>query len=272
MTWGLMSHSEEPVQLQPGTLAAYAEHVATAQVELFQTLQQDASPLWCERSPERAAFVRSGRAEVGMLAGSDPIHVPDGLLHDWIGAVCIRNANVQNTLALVQSYDQHHEIYAPEVIGSRLIARMGDTFEIYLRLRKKKIMTVVLDTDHHVEYGSLDGTRWYCRSDTTRVAEVHDAGKETEKVGEPDTGYGFLWRLWSHWRFEEKDGSVWVECRAISLTRDVPKGLRWIVEPIVKKLPRESLVSTLEQTRRAYELRFGAAASALPPEHSGLVT
>lgn len=263
-----MSHSAEAIQLQPETLAAYTEHVERAETDFSQACQHDATFLWCAQLPERAALVRTGSIEVDTWSGGDPRHVPGGLLHDWVGAVCIRDANIQNTLALVQSYDQHHEIYPAEVIGSKLVARTGDLFDIYLRLRKKKIMTVVLDTDHRVEYGSLDGARWYCLSHTTRVAEVHDAGKETEKIGEPDIGYGFLWRLWSHWRFEEKDGAVWVECRAISLTRDVPKGLGWIVEPIIKKLPRESLVSTLEQTRRAYQLRFGPASAARPPVES----
>jgi hypothetical protein len=49
----------------------------------------------------------------------------------------------------------------------------------------------------------------------------------------------------------ERDDGVDVECRAISLTRDVPRGLGWIIDPIVKKLPKESLVSTLEATRKA---------------------
>jgi len=42
---------------------------------------------------------------------------------------------------------------------------------------------------------------------------------------------------------------VWLECRAISLSRDIPTGLAWIVEPIIRKLPRESLVHTLKATR-----------------------
>jgi hypothetical protein len=72
-------------------------------------------------------------------------------------------------------------------------------------------------------------------------------------------GYGYLWRLSSYWRFEELDGGVSVECRAISLTRDVPAGLGWIIEPMVKKLPTESLLATLEATRRGYAARFGPA-------------
>jgi hypothetical protein len=126
-------------------------------------------------------------------------------------------------------------------------------FEISLRLLKKKIITVVLDTDHDVRYSAVEAKRWFCRSYTTRIAEVEDAGTEKERVLQPDTGYGFLWRLYSYWKFDEKktgDG-VHIECRAISLTRDIPLGLGWIIEPIVRKLPQESLVHTLECTRKA---------------------
>jgi hypothetical protein len=42
-----------------------------------------------------------------------------------------------------------------------------------------------------------------------------------------------------------------VECEAISLTRAIPAGLSWLVEPIVTSLPRESLASTLRETRAA---------------------
>ena len=40
---------------------------------------------------------------------------------------------------------------------------------------KRKIMTVILDTDHKVHYDSLDPTRSVCRSYTTRIAEVENA-------------------------------------------------------------------------------------------------
>jgi hypothetical protein len=44
---------------------------------------------------------------------------------------------------------------------------------------------------------------------------------------------------------------VWVECQAISLTRGVPSGLGWLIEPIIRNLPRESLANTLQATRNA---------------------
>jgi hypothetical protein len=84
---------------------------------------------------------------------------------------------------------------------------------------------------------------------------VQEAGKPEEKVLPPDTGYGFLWRLYSYWRFQQRDAGVYVECRAISLTRDVPSKLGWAINPIIKKLPKESLTNTLVATRRALQAR-----------------
>jgi len=39
------------------------------------------------------------------------------------------------------------------------------------------------------------------------------------------------------------------ECRAVSLTRDIPE--KFIIYPIVRTLTEESLISTLEATGRA---------------------
>jgi hypothetical protein len=184
-------------------------------------------------------------------SGQGPVKVPNGLIHDWIGAAFLPDTKLKHTLALIQDYDNHKNVYKLDVLDSKLISHRDNDFQIYLRLLKKKIMTVVLDTDHEVHYRSVDPTRWICRSCTTRIAEVENAGSPKEKVLPPDTGYGFLWRLNSYWRFQERDGGVWLECRAISLTRDVPFGLGWIIEPIIQKLPKESLINTLESTRQA---------------------
>ena len=107
---------------------------------------------------------------------SGPVKVPNGLIHDWIGAAFIPGTTVKATLRLVQDYDHHQDIYKPEVLISKLMRHRGNDFEIYLRLLKKKILTVVLDTDHDVQYRCIDAARWLCRSYTTRIAEVENAG------------------------------------------------------------------------------------------------
>ncbi len=61
--------------------------------------------------------------------------------------------------------------------------------------------------------------------------------------------------------FQEREDGVYVECRAVSLTRDVPFGLGWVIEPIIQKLPKESLINTLRATRLALQGRREAAAN-----------
>ncbi len=250
-----MAQTASREQLKPQTLESFSAYIRDAEAEMEKTLDGHSQFLWTDTSAERARQVRAGQILAQFFSGEGPVKVPDGLIHDWIGAVYIPATAVENVLALVQDYDNHKNIYQPEVIASKLLMHHGNDFQIYLRLLKKKIKTVVLDTDHDVHYRCLDRKRWFCRSYTTRIAEVENAGTAKERVLPPDTGYGFLWRLYSYWRFQEQDRAVWVECRAVSLTRDVPFGLGWIIEPIVQKLPKESLINTLEATRRALRAR-----------------
>lgn len=248
---GAMAQTAKPVQLNPRTLEALDAYILQAEREMEQTLSASEAFLWSQQLPERAQEVGRGQVVAQFWNGRGPDKVPSGLIHDWIAAAFIPNSTIREIFALIQDYDNHKNIYKPEVIDSKLIRREDNDFQIHLRLLKKKIITVVLDTDHEVRYRPVDRRRWICRSYTTRIAEVESAGSPNERILQPDTGYGFLWRLYSYWRFEERDAGVVIECRAISLTRDVPFGLGWAIEPIIQKLPKESLINTLEATRRA---------------------
>jgi hypothetical protein len=248
-----MAQTAKPVQLKPQTLEAFDAYIREAETAAEQSLRAGGSFLWSDLEDKRAQQIRAGQIAAQFWAGRGPLKVPHGLIHDWVSAVSIAGTTLESTLALIQDYDNHKNIYQPEVIASRLIRRQGNDFQVYLRLVKKKVITVVLDTDHEVHYRYLDRSRCTCHSFTTRIAEVENAGSPNEQVLAPDTGHGFLWRLYSCWRFEERDGGVYAECRAISLTRDVPFGLGWAIEPIIQKLPEESLIKTLEATRRALQ-------------------
>jgi hypothetical protein len=250
-----MAEPAKPVQLKPRTVEAFDAYIHKAEEEMEQSLQGRGAFLWADVNSERAQRVRRGEVVAQFWYGAGPAKIPNGLIHDWIGAAFIPHATLEDILAVIQDYNNHKNIYKPEVIDSKLIRHRGNDFQTYLRLLKKKIITVVLDTDHEVHYFPVGRTRWICRSYTTRIAEVENAGTQQERVLPPDTGYGFLWRLYSYWRFQERDDGVIVECRAISLTRDVPFGLGWAIEPIIQKLPRESLIHTLEATRQALHVR-----------------
>lgn len=246
-----MAQTTTRVDLKPQTVEAFDMYIRDTEAVMEKTLRASDPFLWSDLDSERSRLVEKGQVVAQFWTGKAPVEVPNGLIHDWIGAASIPGATVEATLALIQDYDNHKNVYAPDVIDSRLVSRHDSDFQIYLRLLKKKIITVVLDTDHAVHYRALDRTRWICRSHTTRIAEVENAGMPKEIVLPPDTGHGFLWRLYTCWRFEEREGRVYIECRAISLTRDIPYGMRWMVEPIIQKLPKESLVKTLEASRQA---------------------
>jgi len=179
------------------------------------------------------------------------VDVPDGMVHHWVGIVFIPGANLEQVVAVARDYDRRAEMYKPEVIASRTIFHQGDEYRIFLRLYENRFTTVVFNTDYNIHWGRLGDSRAYSDSLSTRVAEVkdpdHPEGPE-EPVGQ---GHGYLWRLNTYWRFEEKDGGVYVQCEALSLTRDIPYGLGWLIKPLVTKIPKQSLDRALGRTREA---------------------
>jgi hypothetical protein len=249
-----MAEAANLMQLGPQTLHAFEVYTDDAEQEMNRTLHHGRF-LWCEAEPERIKRVREGDIPAELWVGRGPLKVPSGLIHDWVGAAFIADRTVKDAIALVQDYANHKVLYQPEVLDSKVLEHSGNDFKIYLRLLKKKVITVVLDTEHEVRYHPITRNRWFCRSHTTRIAEVENAESAQESVLPADSGHGFLWRLYSYWKFQDKKGSLYIECRAISLTRDVPFGLGWLIEPIIQNLPRESLIHTLECTRSGLRQR-----------------
>jgi hypothetical protein len=229
----------------PRTDAEFSRYVAAREASL------DREPgLWIDRNPAEAAAARRGEVAVQSL-NRNPVALAHGLAHDWVGAVFVPGATLASTLALVQDYDNHKRVYQPEVVDSKLISRQGNGYRVYLRLQKRKVITVLLNSEHEVYYKQIDSKRAQSRSYSRRIAEIDDPGTPSERELSPADDHGFLWKINSYWRFEERDGGVWIECEAISLSRDVPFGLGAIVIPVIRELPAESLRKTLEATRTA---------------------
>lgn len=233
-------------ELKPATVEAFERYIHQTE----QKLSARKSFLWADESPDRARRVRKGEVVVEPTGAQALIDVPDGLIHDWVGAVFMPGATLAGTLEHVRDYGhartQHHE-----VLDSRILAHNGNHYLIFMRLLKKKVITVVLNTEHDITYYPIDATHCRSQSHTTKIAELENPGKPDEHELPPGTGHGFLWRLDTFWRFEERDGGTWMECQAISLTRDIPTGLGWLIEPIIRSVPRESLENTLRETAAA---------------------
>jgi hypothetical protein len=168
-----------------------------------------------------------------------------------VGTVFIPGVTLAQVLAVVEDYGHHSEYYKPEVVQSKLVSRDGENFKVFYRLRKKKIITIILDTEYEVHRHSLDARHAYTDSYSTRIAQVEHAGEPDERELPPGKDSGFLWRLNSYWRYFDSGRGVYVQCEALTLTRDIPTGLNWLIAPFIENIPKESLEFTLESTREA---------------------
>jgi hypothetical protein len=254
-------------ELRPEAAQGFDEYIRLTELRMQGELGAGGEFLWVDRLPEPQrgeAYAQLQRREVisARLQTADPsgrTSTPGAMIHHWVGTVFIPRVSLSQVLAMVQNYDRHAEYYKPEVMQSKLVERTGEDFKVHYRLRKEKIITIILDTDYQVHHHSLDAARAYSNSISTRIAQVENARQPGERELPPGKDGGFLWRLNSYWRYFDSGSGVYVQCEAVSLTRDIPVGLNWLVGSFVQSVPKESLEFTLNSTRSAV-LRGGSHA------------
>ena len=212
--------------------------------------------LWVDDLSESAKQAAYGKLKHGdvIMQRINPsalnVEIPGGMVHDWEGMVFIPGVKLSDVVAFLQDYDHQSTYFSPDVQQSKLEERNGDHFRVFLRFRRTNVITVVLNTEHDINYFQDSPIRAHSRSSAIRIAEVENPGGKSEKEIPPGKDDGFLWRMETWWRMEEKDGGVYVQNQAVSLTRDIPTGLSWAVEPFVISIPKESLDFTLGAIRR----------------------
>lgn len=246
-------------ELKPEAAQGFDRYIQLTEQRMQGELLPGGTFLWVDGLPEARrsdAYARLQQGEVVTARletreSAGPSQIPGALIHHWVGTVFIPGAALGQVLTLVQDYDHHREYYSPEVVKSGILERSGNDFKIHLRLKRKRIITVVFDTEHEVHYVRLDANRAHSRSYSSRIVEIQHPGETHERPLPAGKDRGFLWRLNSYWRFSETGSGVYVQCEAISLTRDIPAGLSWLIGPFIESIPRESLDFTLRSTRTA---------------------
>ena len=249
--------SPGPVELEPRTLQAFERYARLTEVREEDELRAGAPFLWVdalsESQREQAyAQLRAGKVQIERLETREQgklIECPSGLIHHWLGVIFIPGVTLEQTLRILQDYDHHASYYKPEVERAKILEHHGNDFRVFLRFHRKKVITVVLDTEHEIHYSPIDATHAHSRSRTTRIAEVENRGRADEREKPVGHDGGYLWRMDTWWRFVERDGGTYVQCESVSLTRSIPTGLGWLVGPFVNSIPRESLTFTLNATR-----------------------
>lgn len=257
----LSSGSLAAAHLYPETITAWNTYVAATERRIALELKSLRSPstgfLALDFAPGPAAARRA------LLAGDvivEPmtavterggaIDVPSALVHHWRGAVLIPKITVPQLIAQLQNGAPPTR--QEDVLQSRVLERRPDWMRVALKLQRKKIVTVVYNTEHVVTFVRDGADRATSASTATRIVEVADVNTPQEHELPAGDDRGFLWRLNAYWRYQQIPEGVIAECESITLSRDIPSVAKWFVMPLVERAARESMSRTLTALRARF--------------------
>jgi hypothetical protein len=244
--------------LKPKTLAAFDRYVQLTEARMGREIRGESPFLWLDRHAPAERTSIAGRLARGEVVsarletrdGSRTIDVEGGLIHHWIGVVLLPGVALDRAERFVQDYGQYPARFTPLIQRARILGRTDDRFEVAMRTWAKKVLTVVLDADYVVDYRRIAPSRLYTKSVATNIFQVDHAGAPGETRTPADATSGLLWRLSTYCWFEERAEGTYEQCESISLTRDVPFGLGWMIKPFITGIPRETLEFTLTHVRQ----------------------
>jgi len=263
----VLPESAGAAELKQRTTEAFNQYVRITEDRMTEGMREGRTFLWADTFPELQrdklyTQLQQGNiviAQLETLENEKRIRVPNGQIHHWIALGYVPGVTLRQVLALMQDYDHHAGIYKPDVLRSRLLNADGNYFKVYLRLHQKAIVTAVFNAEFDVSYFPLDQNRAHSRSYSTRIAELENPDRSDEREKPVGNDRGFLWRLYSYWRFQEKDRGVYVQLESVALSRSVPALLAWVVNPLLKSIPRDYLSRLLISTRAALANKSAAA-------------
>jgi hypothetical protein len=241
-----MLQAAEPKQ---ETLQAWDEYIRIANLNIAKSAAGTGQFLWTDESQDMARRVQ--RNEI-VVTNHNPEDVPQGLIHDWVGAVFVPNVTLDRALSVVESYDRYDEFYKPLFSKCKVLARDGDQVKLNVVATQRAFsVTAAVETEDQVQVVRLSPTKAYITSNAVRVQEIANYGQPTEHVFPENRRPGYVWREVTVQRLEARDGGVYVEWEMIVLSRGIPTAFRWLIKPLTDELPRKMMLDLLDETRTA---------------------
>jgi hypothetical protein len=254
----LLMASAQAAELKANTAAAFDRYIRATEAQHADDLRNDRflviDDLPDPAKKETYARLRQGQIYTEQLHTKEDgryIAMPGGLVHHWVGVIFIPGATLSQVVVVLQNYDNHKNVNKPDVRRSKLLEHSGNEFKIYLQFYRKAIVTVVINANFDVHYTMSGPTRALSQSYSTRIAEVENPDKPNEHELPVGNDHGYLWRLDNYWRIEERDGGAYVQVESVGLSRSLPAIFAWLINPLVRSIPRAVLSSLLTATRRA---------------------
>ncbi len=241
----------------PEAVAAFNSYVRGIELRLGQQHRLAEGFLASAASaPQSGVRIHGGELVVEQLTPAGGKALPGAMLHHWRGTAFAPGATGADFERLMKDFNGFPRYFSPQVLQARVLTQKDDRLQAVMRVRQRHVITVVMDTTYDVMFGRLDERHGYSVSRSTRIAEIDSPGTGRERELRSDEQHGFLWRLNTYWSYEERDGGLYLQLESVSLTRSIPRGLGWVVQPFVESVPRESLEFTLRST--ANGLRSGS--------------
>jgi hypothetical protein len=239
-------------ELKGETLHAWADYTAQVDQQTEQSGKDRKCFLRIDEDKNRFGQLLAGAIIVEPVGEHVPIHVPSGLIHHWMGAVFVPNATIADLLAVTRDYAHYRDYYKPGVANGEVISRSESKDDFTIRIVNNSLLssTSLLGT-YTTTFVPQSEKRWYSISATSQMREIKSYGSPDEEELEPGHGSGYIWRLHTVARMEERDGGVVLELEALALSRDIPAALRCFVDPIVRRISRDSLEKSLNETAQA---------------------
>jgi hypothetical protein len=257
-------------ELKAETSNAWETYVGHETVRVQKRAANEQGFLWIDADSERYKQTLAGTVVVEPMSKNTPFHVPSGLIHHWIGAVFIPNASIEDVMSVTRDYAHYKDYFKPGVADATPIRTSADKDEFTIRFVNSSVLSrTALEGTYKSDFIRIDDKRAYSVSLTTQIQEIRDAGEPMEHLSAPGEGSGYIWRLYSTARLEEREGGVLLETEAIALSRDIPSALRWFVDPIVKRVSRDSLEKSLSETAEAVHTHAEACAPKTVPLRFG---
>lgn len=238
--------------LKVETVAGWEDYLQTVSNGLEKRCHPSNTFLWVDEAPERLAKVRNGEIVVAPARDHVPMKVQGGLIHHWIGAAFLPNAKVDDILDVIRDYDRYKEFYPPSVIESKALARNDSEEKFTMQLVNHEFFAkMALDADYRVTNVRLDPSRFYSVAKTTRVQQLENYGQPGERLIPEGSGGGYIWKLFSIARLEQRDGGVYIEMETVALSRGIPAAFRIVADPIVRRVSRGAMLTAIKQTEDA---------------------
>jgi hypothetical protein len=203
--------------LRPETVAVWDDYLQTTNANIQDRIRPGGSFLWTFENAERAAKVRCGEIVVAPVNPQNPMKVAGGPIHHWMGAMFVPDGKPDDIIEVTRDHDHYKNPYHPSVVESKTIARTG----------------------------------FYSISRTTRTQEIEQYREPGEYRKPEGKGNRHISQLYSIARLEGSDHGAYVEIEAIALSRQIPAAVRFLVDPVVRRVSRNSLLTSPRKTEEA---------------------